>query len=133
MISLVDFQAAVIELLKSDGTVTGSVGVEVREDNWQATNFVYPCVRVTGPTIGSTIGTCTNAVSFEVYTFSNEPSSKGCALLTDIVIKALEEKTLHSTHLNTSRIYITRVLSPKRASVNTWRATIECSTIATGV
>ena len=135
MISLVAFQEAIVSLLKADASLVARVGLEIREDEWQASNFVYPCVRVGGPTVGSPFGAggCANSCSFQIFAFSAEPSSLGCALLTDLVVSAVEEKTFVGPTIRLSTVYITLVTPPKRAQVNVWRSIIECSTIATAV
>ena len=133
MVSLVDFQEAIISLLKSDANLVAAVGPEIREDEYQATNWLYPCVRVGGPTLGAPMGVCNSRGVFQVLVYSTEASSLRCAALTDLVVAALEKKVFVGVKVTMSTIYISVVRPPTRAAGSAWRATVECSTIATTV
>ena len=125
------FQEALVGKLQSDLDVASLVGVEVRELDYQATNFVFPNVRVGRPEIQQRDGTnCQYLVLFTITVNSSLPSSDECQRLFDAVMQALEEKQLVTTNVRTTDIVYRGCNAPYRSSVDSWRADVFFSTRA---
>lgn len=125
------FQEAVVARLLVDPTVVSFVGIEVREADYQATNYVYPNVRVGRPNIQPKDGTnCQYPVAFTISVNSKQPSSDECQRLFDIVLLSLEEKQLDTANVKSTSIVYQGCNAPYRTSVDSWRADVYFSTRA---
>ena len=81
MVSPVLVQAAVIAKLLNDAALT-AVTIDIREGSWQGANFTVPGVRVKLMSQRPiTNGQCHERLSnliFEIFSFSEDPSSQQC-------------------------------------------------------
>ena len=131
MISARRFQEAVLLKLLADSTLTGVVGEEIREADYQATNFVYPNVRVSRAEILPSVGGgCPYPVSFTVSVNSQQPSSQECTDIFDIVLQVLERRQLETTSVRSVEITYQGCSPAHRTSVDSWRADAYFSTRA---
>lgn len=88
MISVSDIQAALVSALKADSTIITTVMLadEIRENQWQGKDFVYPNIRVDMlPERPATMSNCEgNYLDVQFRVFSEQTSSKEA---NDIAVK----------------------------------------------
>lgn len=98
-------QAAIIAKLKADTALTTwltarSTAGEIREGQYQGTQFAYPAVRASvgdqAPT-GDTCYTTRGEVTFEVWCYSEQASSQECDQLAKLTADVLLGKRLSGT------------------------------------
>lgn len=86
-------QAAIIEKLKSLAPFGAVASTEVREFSWQGDTFTYPNVRVdleSNEWVFDEQERCNlQYVTFSIYIFSEQRSSKECSQIKTIIINAL--------------------------------------------
>ena len=125
MVSILEVQAAIIVLLKAHPGLVAVVGTEIREDEWSATNFKYPCVRVS---MGDVVqnGPCLESVSFSVSSNTVDASSFLCLQLADIVVMYLEDKSLVGIGFKSAAgIFYIRRGAPTKGANQRWQATTQ--------
>ena len=127
MISPEDLQSALLALLKANANLVTAVGAEIREENWQGTNFVYPCVRLkTLMQYARGNGTCRldeSTLSFQAHVYSEQDSSYECSTIIGLVYVAVAGKRLHTpTVFRSLEINPRGVLSPYREPTRIWSA-----------
>lgn len=121
-------QAGLISYLKSKDTitslVTGTYAVEIREDQWQGTQFTYPAVRVrlirNTPTNNAG---CRHEFVAGILVFSEEASSRECDQIAGII-----GEELHGIGFDSNNVaFVTQVtdLVPAiRSDVRVWRSEV---------
>ena len=131
MLTPEEIQAAILSLMKSQGELVSAVQLEIREDNWMGTTFVYPAYRVAVNTLSpQTNGECRPLifeVAWAVYCFSESTSSKQSAYLAGLVAAALMGKQLKSTTIvPVTRINIpdSGIMMPVPEGERFWRAEV---------
>lgn len=130
MISTVHFQEAIVDLLKADTALVAVVGAEIREADYQATNWVYPNVRIGRPEVQPASEGCNYPVSFTVSVNSKNPSSMECSQLFDLVGVALERHQIVTTEIQSTQIIYQGCAQAYRTGVDSWRADLYFSTRA---
>jgi hypothetical protein len=88
-----DLQEAIIDRLKHNVALLAALtdADEIREAQWQGTEFVYPCVRVAlGTQVPSIAGCELYSISFSISAFSELESSKEANEIAYLVSEALE-------------------------------------------
>lgn len=125
-------QAAVISLLKAQSTITAEVGTEIKEDQWEGTEFRYPCLRVSLLTLSPhSNGECRPTiadVAMTVLCFVEGTSSRGAARLAGIVANAIFGKRLKTSEITpVTRINIpdNGVAMPVPEGERLWRAEVQ--------
>lgn len=137
-----EIQAALISKLKATAaivaelTTAGSSSTEIREDNWQGTEFEYPNIRVrmisNNPT-GDLAECSVCKFSVSIMAFSESYSSLEADKIAGIISTSLNGKSFTasgiSLHLRTTNIIpATRVVTgvgiTSSVDIRTWRA--EC-------
>lgn len=134
MISLEAIQAQVITLLKADAALVARVGVEIREAQWQGTQFLYPCIRAgvftavpTGPDL---CGPNNSHNRFVVLSMAEEASSQDADINMGLAIRALAGRYLSgaaTAFTNPFTSGLIRVVAPGQQSAvindqNVWVA-----------
>ena len=119
-------QAAIIARLKANATVTAEViADEIREDQWQGTEFVYPNIRVkmisNKPEPASN---CPQAlVTLSVQVFSEDASSLEADDIAGII-----NGVLHATPFSSSGLLLslrtTNLVPAIRSDTRTWKSEV---------
>ncbi len=125
MISVNDVQSAFIQSLKSDSSITGSLGSnDIREDYWQGTEFVYPNLRVD---VGDL--TPVPAQPCEIMNFSNVTiwvyGEKDSSQQVNNIAALVANKYHEHNFTQSGKVYrttVTRIIAAKRTDERTWRA-----------
>lgn len=115
MIGLHLVQATIVAALKDDETLVELVGVEIRELQWQGTEFAFPAVRVRMgialPTGEKCIGSH-SVMPFRVVVFSEESSSLQCDQIAAQVVEVLYLGTLTGATFHSGLIRLSGGLGP---------------------
>lgn len=133
MIFLDEIQASIISHLKA--TVSGSAykldNDEIRERQWQGTQFVYPNVRID---VGQCVPERSNCVkleiNFDVLVFSEEASSYQASRIAGIISDALHDKSYTSEGLRLST-WVSSLNPTVRTDESTWQASLSVRGSAT--
>lgn len=89
MISTADVQAAIITRLKANAPLVALVADEIREEQWMATGYTYPCARVHITRLApvgipglceDTSFTCDFDVSYRAADPSSKPAADGMSV-----------------------------------------------------
>jgi hypothetical protein len=131
-------QAALVAYLKLRTTLTnklvacGSSASEIREDEWQGTNFVYPNVRVrmidNSPMADSG---CGQNISFSVMVFSEHASSLEAEEISGIIAKDFHGRSFSSNSIAFSTT-VTNLVPAIRSDIRTWRSEVLMTGIVSG-
>ena len=125
-------QAAIVAKLKADTALVAwltalSAGDEIRETQWQGTQFTYPAVRASVgdqlPDAG--MGTCyltSGEFTFTVYSYSESDSSRQADQLAALVNDALAGKRLSGTGFATMSIKCDGMAHATRMAERVWGA-----------
>lgn len=128
MISPELIQAGIIAHLKADTTLvawlTGfSAGSEIRENQWQGRQFVYPAVRVDLlPQTEPGNPPCYSQVLFNVFAFAEGDSSKDAAILSGMLDTALLRKKFSGAGYSSGLVISLGTVSPIRTAERVWQA-----------
>jgi hypothetical protein len=120
-----DIQDALVAKLKSDVTLVALLKgktQEVREDQWQGVNFVYPCVRIKLISQIPSADGCTATCEFSILCYSEGYSSKESNDIAWEVCQLLDgPKFSHDTTKFIS-CDITNLIPADRVDERTWLA-----------
>lgn len=133
MISFDLLQAAIVAALKADAPLVAVVGDEIRESQWQGTDFVYPGVRVelySGTPIGEKCVDTHSLVGFTILCYSENDSSQEADQIAGLVVTALYLETLTAATFYSGLIRISGpgVRSARRMIERIWRSEVEFQT-----
>lgn len=131
MLSNDKIQAGLVWYLKSLVAITSELGVEIREDQWQGTQFTYPCLRVDlkvqTPMRGSDCEMSKTTASIIVFT--EDTSSKHADRIAGIVENSIDGMSFSDGIINGT--IVTKSLVPaKRIDERTWRSEVTIDLIA---
>lgn len=118
------FKAAWIANLKAQPTIVALVGEEIRETEYQSTDWVYPCIRVSvafKPSINR-CGPDDGEVNLEVY--SEEKSSKEATHIASELFTLYHGKNFTQNGIKFSTIIVREVTKPER-SIFAWLTTVK--------
>lgn len=119
------FQSAWIADLKAQPTIVsllpGGTGDEIREAEWQGTDFDYPNVRVGLDFIPTECGPESADVLIEV--FSDEKSSKDAAHIASIIYELYHKIPFTRNGVRFSTVIVKKVERPNR-SIMAWNAKV---------
>lgn len=127
-------QAALIAYLKAQTDVTVEIGgsTEIREDQWQGTEFVYPNIRLRLiSTIPMDEKCSLQEISFAWMVFSESPSSLESDRIAGIIHTNLHEKSFTSSSIGFN-IRTTELIPAFRRDARTWMAQVVMNGTATG-
>lgn len=133
MLSVYDIQVALIARLKATTTLTDVVtSVEIREDQWQGTEFVYPNVRVRLlPSSPRETNCDVLDINFSILVFSEQDSSIQAEQIAGIINTALHARSFTSNSVRLS-CWTVRQIPAIRQDTRTWRSEIIFRGTATG-
>lgn len=131
MLSPVVVQVAIVAKLKADIDLVAwltarSVSDEIREAQWQGTDFSYPAVRVDlGVQVpkGDHCYTKNARISFIILSYAEGPSSKACNELAALVNSSLLGKSIVGTGFHSGLIQSDGLQPATFVVENIWRAT----------
>lgn len=121
------FKAAWIANLKSKPTLVALVGEEIREVEYQSTDWVYPCIRVAvgfKPSINR-CGPDDGEVDLEVY--SAEKSSKEAAHIASEIFTLYHGHPFEQSGIKFSTVIVREVTKPER-SIFAWMVNVKIFT-----
>lgn len=122
-------QTAIIARLKAESSVTAEVtAAEVREDQWQGTEFIYPNVRVrminNVPVRGFECNT--GNIDMSVLVHTQDDSSRNADRIAGIINTVLHDVQFSSSDLSI-HLYTTNLVPAMRSDVRTWRSEVRMS------
>lgn len=122
-------QTAIIARLKAESSVTAEVtSAEVREDQWQGTEFIYPNVRVrminNVPVRGFECNT--GNIDMSVLVHTQDDSSRNADRIAGIINTVLHDVQFSSSDLSI-HLYTTNLVPAMRSDVRTWRSEVRMS------
>lgn len=121
-------QAGIVSYLKSKTTITSQLSDtdEIREDQWQGRDFVYPNIRVrliSNSPQGDIRGGCNHLVSIGIQVFSEQDSSQQADRIAGIIGDMLHGRSFSSNSLN-FHTTVTNLLPAVRSDIRTWRSEV---------
>jgi len=124
-------QAAIVEKLKSLAPFGLVQSMEVRELSWQGDTFTYPNIRVdleSNEWVFDEQERCNlQYVTFSIYIFSEQRSSKECSQIKTLIINALVGMGFTSVtqQVKFSRLRMVDNVPAIREDANTWRSQVQ--------
>jgi hypothetical protein len=122
-------QAALVSYLKGKATVTVEVtSAEIREDQWQGTDFIYPNARIkminNVPERGAA---CSRGkVDLSILVHTQDDSSRNADRIAGIINDVLHDIQFSSSDLNV-HLVTTNLVPAIRSDVRTWRSEVRMS------
>lgn len=118
-------QAAIISYFKGKTNITDQLAAgatEIREDQWQSTDFTYPHIRVRLLSLEPLDDGCEHyRVRFSGLTFSEESSSQQADRIAGIIANEIHNKSFMSNGFAFS-IRLTNLVPAIRETIRTWRS-----------
>ena len=117
-------QAAVIARLKSFPSLIALVGTDIKEDDWQGTDYTYPCLRVYLRQQVPILADDCNLVqvNVSVYGLSDRKSSKEADALVGEVNNLLHTHPFSQSVVNVISIRSDGLIPSFRMDERTWRS-----------
>lgn len=128
-----DVQAAMVAYLKTKTVITDEVtAAEIREDQWQGTEFIYPNVRVRMISNQPLDTNCDAAeVMYSIQIYSQQDSSIEAERIAGIINSALHARSFESLGVRFST-RTTNQVPAYRQDTRTWRSEILMRATVTG-
>ena len=127
-------KAALVARIKSKATITSLLATtsEVRENQYQGTEFLYPSVRtriISNEPIGNP--GCGQNVSLSIMSFSEQASSAQCEEIAGIIATEFHGKQFVSNSLAFA-VTVDNLIPAIRIDKRTWRSEVLMTAIITG-
>lgn len=118
-------QETIVAKLKASSAVIAEVpAVEIREDQWQGTEFTYPNIRVKMISNKPENVTCDRAdVTLSIQVHSEDASSYPADRIAGIIANVLHRSPFSSSGLTFS-LRITNLVPAIRSDTRTWRSEV---------
>lgn len=130
-----EIQAAWVDYLKANTTILAQLldTNEIREDNWQGTDFSYPNIRVRVVSNTPEAGRDCDLHNIVIGTqaFSEEPSSQQADRIAGIIMEELHDKQFVSNGIAIG-VRTSDLIPAVRTDERTWRAEMISSIRASG-
>lgn len=130
-----EIQAAWVAYLKANSTILAQLTDtdEIREDNWQGTDFTYPNIRVRIVSNTPEAGRDCNLHNVVIGTlaFSEDPSSQQADRIAGIIMEELHDKQFVSQNIAFG-VRTSDLIPAVRTDERTWRAEMISSIRASG-
>lgn len=118
------FQEAWIANLKARPTFSsGTFPEEIREAEWQSTDFVYPNIRVSLDFIPDITGCAPDKADVYIEVYSEEKSSKQAVTIASAILTLYHKKAFTQNGIKFSTVAIRKVFAPVR-DVYAWMSKI---------
>lgn len=117
-------QAGLVSYLKSKTTITSLLDSvdEIREDQWQGTEFLYPNIRVR-LIKNEPYQECFHSFTCGIQVFSEEASSREADQICGTIATEFHPKSFTSNSL-AFLVNVTNVLPAVRSDTRTWRSEV---------
>ena len=118
-----EIQSTLVSRVKGIANITSllTTVTEVREDQWQGTEFVYPNIRIRMINNSPMDTTCRQLFNVSFMAFTEEASSQKADKIAGIIATELHNNSFIANGLLIS-LTVTDVLPAFRSDVRTWRA-----------
>lgn len=121
-------QAAIITFMKANAALVDwlsnfSAENEIRENQWQGRDFVYPAIRVdlvSQQPIGNP--PCHAELAFNVFCYSESDSSQQADKLAGLINAALARKAFTGTGFRSGTVRPQNILGAQRVAERVWEA-----------
>jgi len=126
MLSIAEVKEGLISYLKSKTSITDRLtdgANEIREVQWQGSDFTYPNVRVRVRELTPFADCGLGTIACHIYVFSEDASSKEADEISGIIANELHEKHFSSSGVMYN-LWVTDVISAIRQDIRTWRTEI---------
>lgn len=125
----VDVKAAMLAYLKSLSTVVAllSGSKEIKEAQWQGTEFVYPAIRVSLDYRPSINGCGPDDADFTIEAFSEKQSSLEADTISGTMANLLHKHPFISNGMKFPTVIVTKIQKAER-SIYGWRSQIDLRT-----
>ena len=125
-----EVQIALLAYLKAQSTLVSmlSTSEQIKETQWQGTDFTYPAVRVGNDVLPSQDGCSPDGVEGAILVFSENKSSKQCSQIAGEVARLLHRLSFTSAvnGVKFMRIYVAKVTYPSQAEGTTvWSSQVQ--------
>lgn len=135
MLGVDDIRSALIGYMKTKTAITGAIGstTEIREGQWQGTEFDYPCIRVKiNAAVPQMAGEC-NIFNCDVsiLVFSETAQSSQADNITGIINTVLHRRSFSYGGVR-FMIWTSRLIEAVREDTRTWRSELLIQTTVNG-
>lgn len=125
MLGIDEIRGALIDYMKSKSQITSALGSssEIRERQWQGTEFEYPCIRVKiGSAVPQMAGECNIFdCSVSITVRSEEASSAQADNIAGIINSVLHRRSFEQNGVKFN-VWTTRLVEAIREDARTWRS-----------
>lgn len=129
-----DIQAAIISYIKLSATITAVVtSLEMREDQWQGSDFTYPNIRVrliSNEPLGSPDTCSMSRITVSFMVFTEDSSSQNSDKIAGIINNVLHGRSFYSNGIAIS-LRTTNLIPAIRSDIRTWRSEVLMTGIVT--
>lgn len=129
-------QTGIVSYLKGVATITAelSTSAEIREDQWQGRDFIYPNIRVrlisNSPQKDNRDG-CDHRVSIGIQVFSEQDSSQQADRIAGIIGTVLHGRSFSANSLSFHSV-VTNLVPAVRSDIRTWRSEVLLQCVVSG-
>lgn len=126
-------QSAIVSYLKLQAVVLAELSstLEIREDQWQGINFVYPCIRVQ-MNANRPFAYCNMSdIEFSVLAYSEQASSAQADKIAGIIKSVLHAKSFSQSGYNFS-LRCTDLVPADRDDERTWLSRVRLAGAVSG-
>lgn len=127
LISNFQFQTAIVSLLKSFSSVTalvtGTHGIDLREDQWQGNDFGYPNIRVQHVELNPDLACTIYKYKSSILINSEVPSSQEADTIAGVVGSVLDKKQPTVNNIRFTSMHVTDLVPASREG-QIWRAEV---------
>lgn len=126
MPSLVEAKEGLVTYLKGKSSITDELtdgADEIREWQWQGTEFTYANVRVRVRSVTPFANCALSDLDGSIYVFSQDASSKEADEIAGIIVDEVNRKSFTSSGVNYN-LWVTEQIGSIRQDERTWRAEV---------
>jgi len=129
MLNSVDVRSAFISHIKSKTAITSllSSADDIKEAQWQGTDFNYPAVRVSMDFLPSVDGCSPDNADFVIETFSEEKSSKQADTISDTIVSTYHRHPFIQDSIKFNPVIVARK-DKAYSSIYGWLSRVELRT-----
>lgn len=126
----VEIKSAMLSYLKSQISVTSLLlnSKEIRESQWQGTDFSYPAIRISVDLFPSINGCGLDRADFVIETFVEEKSSLSADALSSSLYRLLHKHPFASLGVKFPIVVVSKISKPIRTTYGTWKSDVTLTT-----